>query len=298
MPSLTKHRILLIGLPILAIVLLLGVAIVPRVATLLQSSHHPITPSPFSAQVALSSTLSRAAQARTYRYTSDVDQTLIPRAVPGMIGMQDQYMTLAIEGEVLAADRSRTTLQFDPGGISGIPNLLPVTIVRNGAELYVEREGQKQSFQNETLTAAPTDNVLDYLAVAENVKALEPKAVNGVLYTRIGFDVRGAAMAQQQIDRIKRVQPAAIVNVPDSLRNATGSGELWIAPDGLPARQIINLEMPQVSREFHARLQMRTSFADFPARDYAAFSASQSECADIGSRNQPRRVSWREPKGL
>ena len=70
-------------------------------------------------------------------------------------------------------------------------------------------------------------------------------------------------MAQQQIDRIKRVQPTAIVNIPDSLRNATGTGELWIAPDGLPARQIINLEMPQVSREFHARLQMRTTFADF-----------------------------------
>ena len=157
MPRSTKHRILFIALPILVIVLLTGVAVVPgaatRIATLLQSPKsftQPLISSP--AQATLSDTLNRATQSRTYRYTSDIDQTMIPRAVPGMIGQQDQYMTLAIEGEILAADRSRTTLQFDPGSVSGMPSLRPVTIVRNGAELYAEREGERQSFQNETLS--------------------------------------------------------------------------------------------------------------------------------------------------
>ncbi len=269
----SRLAILLPALTIPLIVILSTVFNLPSRITSFVSAHTasqnieplPVAAAPAAdaAQMALRDAVDRAVQAKTYRYTSDVEQTMIPRAVPGMIGQQDQKMMLAIEGEILGPDKSRTTLQYDPGQVSGIPNLLPVTIVREGTTLYAERSGKRQSFQNETLTATPTDNVLDYLAVAENVKTLESKTVNGVTYSRIGFDIRGDKMAQQQVDRIKRVHPTAIVNLPETLKNATGSGELWIGPNGLPARQIINMELPQVSREYHARLQMRTNFAEF-----------------------------------
>ncbi len=258
---------LVVGLALLAVVsipaLASGLATMPSGASITPGTQTAGEAELLSPRAALRDALERAQQANSYRYTSDIDQTLIPRPVPGMIGQQDQHMTLAIEGEIQGAERSRTTLQFDPGGVSGVPNLKPVTIVRDGADVYAETDGKRKRFQNESLLAAPTDNVLDYLAAAENPRWLEPQTVNGTTYSRIGFDLRGEALLQRQQNRIKAAQPDAVVTMPETYQESTGSGELWLDPDGLPARQVINLELPRVSDQYHARLTMRLTYADF-----------------------------------
>ena len=43
----------------------------------------------------------RVVETGEYRYTADVEQTLIPRAVPAMIGETDQRVDLRIDGDVL-----------------------------------------------------------------------------------------------------------------------------------------------------------------------------------------------------
>ena len=71
-------------------------------------------PPPTDADRTLAAALALARTAQAYRITADADQTLVPRAVPGMAGQQDQTLAVSLDTEVSGPDQSRTTLAFDP----------------------------------------------------------------------------------------------------------------------------------------------------------------------------------------
>ena len=258
------------SLPLVAIVLLGAIVVAPHIAPRLATVWHdatqqPITASPPApAQVELNTAIARVAQARAYRYTSNILQTLIPRAVPSMIGQRDQHMTIVIEGEIQSKDRSRTTLQFDPGGYTGIPNLKPVTVVRDGALVWAEQGGQRKEFQNQSLMTSPVENVLDYANAAEGAHALDPTTENGITYQRIGFVISGTRLVELQTNRIGKLGSSGASSPQfDALKRATGTGEIWLDAQGVPVRQVIALALPEASAEYHARLNMTMAFGGF-----------------------------------
>ena len=49
----------------------------------------------------------RAREASAYHFTTDVEQTLIPRPLPSMIGQTDERVDMRIEGKVTLPDQAR-----------------------------------------------------------------------------------------------------------------------------------------------------------------------------------------------
>lgn len=267
--SMSQNRRLLVII-LVFLTLVAGVALVASQLTPMGALSGG-APADSSADRVLRAALRRAQEARAYRYSSEIEQTLIPRPVPQMVGQQDQTMLLTLEGEVQGPEHSRATLQFDPGGISGIPGLRPVTIVRDGAELYAEQEGRRIVVQQDGLPPGVADAGLDYLAAAGPARWLEPAQVGAERFSRIAFELRGADLLRRQAARLAGARPANGVRLPDYYRDAVGSGELWIDEQGLPRRQIISLELPRVSPEYHGRLTMRLTYGGFAGVATAPF---------------------------
>ncbi|MBX7213993.1 MAG: hypothetical protein K1X39_08295 [Thermoflexales bacterium] len=227
-------------------------------------------PPPTDADRTLAAALALARTAQAYRITADADQTLVPRAVPGMAGQQDQTLAVSLDTEVSGPDQSRTTLAFDPGRVTGIPTLRPVTIVRDGERLFAESNGARTLYRNESPLLIPTDNLFDFANAAAHPRLLDPTTVDGSVYQRVGFDLDGQRLVAQLEAAAKRNNPNAVFSAADSLRNATGSGELWIGADGLPARQLIELELPALTGRYHGRVALRANFTGWVLDPMAA----------------------------
>jgi len=247
-------------------------------------------------QSLLSEATEQLRSATAFRMVSTVEQTLIPRAVPGMIGQQEQTLTLVMDGEVSGPNQSRTTMTVDPGHLSGLPDLKPVTVIRDGDTVYAERDGQRIPYQGDSVTFAPIDNNTDYLSAASNPRRLETRTLNGVIYQRVGFDLNGADLVQAIERSAQRSNPNRKASASDALRNSHGSGELWLNPDGIPAHQVINLEIAQVSPQYDGRLQMRTDFTGWvgvarqpPSPQEGSSSSSHSTSSSPSPLNQLRQ---------
>lgn len=262
----------------------------------------PLQPERPAGQALLTQATDRLRSATAFRMLSTVDQTLVPRAVPGMIGQQEQTLTIAIDGEVSGPNQSRTTLTVDPGNISGLRNLKPVTLIRDGSAVYAEKDGQRIPYQGDSVTFAPIDNGTDYLAAASNPHALESRTLNGVTYQRIGFDLTGADLAQALQRSAQRSNPNGNARATDALRNSHGSGELWLDPAGIPAHQVINLEIAQLSPQYDGRLHMSTDFTGWvgvapqaPAQQAPAQHNDAPPQSPINSLGQSADAPWALP---
>ena len=108
----------------------------------------------------------RVLEAGSYRFTADIEQTLIPRPLPGMIGQTDQRVDMRIEGEVALPDHARLELRLEGAGLD-IP---PLELIQDGGEMFLLKDGEKRPVENPTGLSAPTGNYLSYLAAAENVQ--------------------------------------------------------------------------------------------------------------------------------
>ncbi len=72
----------------------------------------------------------RARNVGAYDFVADVEQTLIPRPLPSMIGQTDQRLDMRIEGEVALPDYARLQLRLEGAGLD-VP---PLGLVQDGAE--------------------------------------------------------------------------------------------------------------------------------------------------------------------
>ncbi len=215
------------------------------------------TPSP---QEALHHAWKQAQAAGAYRFTADTEQTLIPRPIPGMIGQTDQRVDTRITGEVTLPDYARMTLQFEGAGL----NEEPLTLIQDGAESYVVKDGEKIAVDNPASLSSPTADYLGYLAAAENVQIIA-EAEGASQFTRFSYDINGQLFAEYVRDQIQaELQgevPAGVRLEPSPLLAAmSGQGELWVDEAGMPVRQIVDLDMPGVTEEYDARVHMVVDF--------------------------------------
>jgi hypothetical protein len=205
-----------------------------------------------------------AQEAGSYRFISDINQTLIPRPLPEMIGQQETALSLALDGAVVLPDRAYTEMRLAGGDGSE-----SVVLLRDGGRSFMLHDGELKQVDEALNLASQSDDVLAYLAGAEQVTLLEPPAGRPEL-ARYGFEVSGPRFAEyvrRQAEAALRAEPGAPGSLSlqplPALQQLTGHGELWVDSAGLPVRQVLDLQMPEVSEQYGARIQMLVNLSGY-----------------------------------
>jgi len=211
----------------------------------------------------------RAQQAGAYRFTADAEQTLIPRPIPSMIGQTDERVDMRIEGDVTPPDHARLQLRFEGAGL----NVPPLELIQDGTETYLLQDGEKIPVENPAGLASPTGDYLGYLAAAENVKREDVKREGMDSHfthhvSRFTFDINGPRFAEyvrtqmeaQLRDSDQPPPPGVELSPSPRLQRMSGHGELWVDENGLPRRQIVNLNIPEVTEAYDARVHIIVDF--------------------------------------
>lgn len=200
----------------------------------------------------------RARESGSYRFSSSVDQTLLPRAVPELIGQQETHLALGLEGRVQLPDRSSISMWGE--GASG--RSAPLTLLREGERVWLQSGGTLSRVDNPVGVFMPSADLLGYLAAAEDVRASAGSPTADGL-THYAFRVNGPRLADHVRDefeaglRARGELPSGVNLAPaEALRRLSGTGELWVGDDGLPRRQILDLFMPEASDAYDARLHL------------------------------------------
>ncbi len=237
-----------------------------------------------SAEDELRAAWQRAQQAGAYGFTADAEQTLIPRPLPSMIGETNQRADWRLEGEVTLPDYARLKLRFEGGGFGASP----VEVIQDGTETYMLVGGEQVPVENPAGLSSPTADYLGYLAAAENVRVSDQSSAEGSDHasriTHYVYDISGARFAEHVRDQTQsQFEKGATIggqplphNVTLSpsplLQRTTGRGELWVDARGLPLRQVVYLNMPEVNEEYDAQVHLVVDYNFGKAGDLAAAS--------------------------
>jgi hypothetical protein len=205
-----------------------------------------------------------AQEAGSYRFVSDINQTLVPRPVAAMIGQQETALLLSLDGAVVLPDKSYTELKVLNGQRSE-----SLTMLRDGAQSFMLQDGELKPVENVLNLASQSNDLLGYLAAADQVVLLDPPDGHPDL-ARYSFVINGPRYAEyvrQQAEVAVQSEPGAprglTVKPIIALQQLNGHGELWVSPAGLPVRQIVEIRMPEVSPEYDARVRISADFSAF-----------------------------------
>jgi hypothetical protein len=102
-----------------------------------------------------------AREAGSYRFVSDINQTLVPRPVAAMVGQQETALLLSLDGAVILPDRSFTELKVHNGQRSS-----SVSLLRDGAQSFMLQDGVLTPVENVLNLASQGNDLLGYLAAA------------------------------------------------------------------------------------------------------------------------------------
>ena len=214
----------------------------------------------------------RVQDSGSYSFNSDIVQVTIPEATLTNVGRSSREERLDLEGQTdLHSQAMELRLWADAtGGGSnrsrkvafryGWPDGETQTRRHNGA--WEKTEGLMDGF-------APQGDFLAYLSAMRNVSANEPETRNGITFTRYVFSIDGPAFAAFTRDQLEKgmwargeLPPQLHLSTSPYYKEMTGDGELWIGTDGLPLRQILNLNFP-VQNEERVAAQIKVDFYDF-----------------------------------
>ena len=118
-------------------------------------------------QNSLQAAWERAREAGAYDFIADIEQTLIPRPLPSMIGQTDQRVDMRIKGEAALPNYARLQLRFEGGGLDAPP----LELIQDGAKTYLLKDGEKIPVENPAGLSSPTTDYLGYSAAAENLQS-------------------------------------------------------------------------------------------------------------------------------
>jgi hypothetical protein len=195
-----------------------------------------------------------------YDFTADVEQTLIPRPIPTMIGRTDERVDMRFEGDVILPDRARLRLRLEGAGLG----VTPIELVQHGAETYLLK-GDERIPVGGPAGVPSTGDYLSYLAAAKNVRPCAPAdAPTGGPLTCYAFDIDGARFAAHVRDQVQAqfkmseqpLPPGVELSPSPLLQRMSGQGQLWVDENGLPRRQVLDLDLPQVNEAYDARMQV------------------------------------------
>ncbi|MFN2167652.1 MAG: hypothetical protein ACK2U9_15470, partial [Anaerolineae bacterium] len=201
-----------------------------------------------------------AREAGSYRFTADAEITLLPHAGAVLGGQQEVRFDWRIDGDVVFPDQARMRMRAEGGAFRSAA----VELIHAGGRTFVERDGALVLSDNPVAVAAPSVDMLAYLAGAANES--EEQLDNGV--TLVTFDVDGPRFAKHVAAELQeqmagKTPPGFAFAPPDLLTRATGKGQLWISADGLPLREVVELSMPAVNESFNGAVRIIADFRDF-----------------------------------
>src|SRR3990172_13105121 len=205
-----------------------------------------------------------AQEAGSYRFLSDIDQLLIPRPVPEMIGQQESTLNLTSDGAVILPDQAYLEM-----GVADDQNSRSVVILRDGQQSFMLQNGELKQVENVLNLASQTNDMLGYLAAANQVTLLETPTGHPNLQ-RYGFIIDGPQYAEYvrlQAEAALKAEPGApqglSIKPMPVLEQLSGQGELWVNEAGLPVREIIKLEIPEVNPQYSARISITANFSAY-----------------------------------
>ncbi len=211
----------------------------------------------------------KAKAAGSYAFTSNVHQKTLPVASISNVGRTSRSEDLYLEGQSdLRAAKLELTLWS--GGGSVLQAESGVALRSEGGKTFARRgAGEWEEVENFTDSMAPQGDFLGYLAAIRNVTNGGAETRNGVSFTRYTFAIDGPAFAAYMHEqlvatmRAKGELPASVqLEAPAYYRDMTGSGELWVGEDGLPLRQILDLNFPE-QKEERVQAAITVDFANF-----------------------------------
>ena len=198
----------------------------------------------------------------TYRFSAEINETLRPRPVPDMIGQTSQKASVKLEGDISLPDKAQMTLSSDGPG-QQIPTL---KVIQDGGQTFIEANGKLEPYTNQVATSTPVNNFMGYLAAAENVRSLGTEMVSGEQLTRYSFDVDGNRLNDYLKEQSgSTTGSAGNTAITPVLMAMSGHGEVLVDSQGLPRKQILDLEMPGSTAYYDASSHVEVKFYDFGA---------------------------------
>ncbi len=235
-----------------------------------------------NATTAVEQAWQRVQESGAYSFNSDIVQVTIPEATLSNVGRSSREDRLYLEGETDLRNQAmdlRLWTDATGGGSTLIPESSIQIQVADGETRARQGNGAWEKSQGLMDGFAPQGDFLAYLAAMKDVSAGEPETIKGITFTRYTFSIDGpafAAYARDQLEAGMRARgelPSQLhLSTSPYYKDMTGDGELWVGEDGLPLRQILNLNFPP-QREERVAAQIKVDFFDFaqPATGLAAY---------------------------
>ncbi len=229
----------------------------------------------------------RARDAGIYGFSTDLTQLAYPARSLANSGRGPQTVELRLEGEVDLPARSLGLRLWEPGD-AGAADGRTEARVEGGRAYLRAADGSWQEVEDFTTSFAPDNDPLAFLGGMEDVRevaALE-QAADAPL-SRFAFRLDGPKLADYLRDQLQRrltergeLPPGVSLDVPASLRQMTGSGEVWVDQRGLPLRLTMHLAFPRQRDGSWVEADVQTRFSGYPQQVEAAGNA-------LGATSQP-----------
>ncbi len=224
----------------------------------------------------------RVREAGAYSFTADIVQETIPVASIDNVGRGSSRDRLYLEGETNpAAEQMSLTLWAEGGTILQTDSGIEIKV--DGDQVLGRRSNEAwQEVDNFTSLFAPDGDFLAYLTAVTDVTDLGTETRAGHTFTRYAFTIDGPGYAhhvrtqlQREMARKGELPPGVELGLPEIYAKMNGDGELWVSENGLPLRQIINLQLPPNNDE-RVEATITVDFSNFGG---VATSAAATETA-------------------
>jgi Concanavalin A-like lectin/glucanases superfamily/Bacterial TSP3 repeat len=258
----------------------------------------------------------RARDAGVYAFATDLVQASYPARTLANSGRGPQRYALHMEGEV---DQPARTLEFrmwQPGMAPGTGDASSGTAPGGGAEARIEGDraylrpagGEWKEVEDFSATFAPDNDPLAFLAGIKDIAECGFSTADSEFQSTIGnarnggagsqqfaiacyrFDMDGPAFASYMRDQLERqlaergeLPLNVTLDAPDSFRQMTGSGELWVDARGMPMRLALHLAFPEERNGAHLEADVQTAFSGFPEQVAAAPKVTDDPLTWAGS---------------
>ena len=212
----------------------------------------------------------------------------IPAARAINVGRGSRTTQLHLEGQTNLPAQAMEMRLWSEGG-SVLLDASGVAVKVEGGKTYMRHgAGSWQLADGLADGIAPQGDFMAYLSAVRGVTAHAPETHAGIVVTRYSFTVDGPAFAgfvRDQIEQAMRAKgalpPGSNLAVSQYYRAMTGDGELWVAENGLPVRQILNLAFPE-QRDEALNAQITVDFSQFGALPAASGATSFLSALGVG----------------
>ncbi|MCE7988086.1 MAG: DUF11 domain-containing protein [Caldilinea sp. CFX5] len=263
-------------------------------------AHQPSPP-----ENAISQIWQRVRTAGAYEFRANLLQDVVPVAGVTNVGQSSERQEVRIEGATNLRDQTLQMTLWSQGG-SVLDRASGVEMKAEAGRLLARAPGEEwREISNFTDALIPQGDFTSFLVAATDVRLLDSAqptqspSPNSPSTTRYSYRIDGPAFAVYLRDRLRtqmiqrgELTAESQLDLPQYFAEMQGTGELWVGADGLPLRQLVNLQFPPKDGHWIAA-KLDVSFVFDPALQTAPVgwqSTVQAALADANHRLWP--VLW------